>query len=395
MLLVGGGGREHALAWAMAKHGHQLWFTHDNPGMAPLGELLQGDPLATATALRPDLVVVGPEAPLATGLVDSLAALGIPAFGPSAAAARLESSKVFTKGLAQRAGVPTAEAVVLRRHDQFIVDKPWVVKLDGLAGGKGVWVCTTAEQTRQALADAFDARPSAEVLLEEVLVGPEVSVLAISDGTRVVPLSPARDHKRRFDHDHGPNTGGMGAIAPVLLATSELIACHDALQRSVTAMGKAGTPFRGLLYGGFMLTQSGPKLLEFNVRFGDPECQPLMLLWDEDPVPWFYGSALGQLPGDTLRFSSLHAACVVVVGEHYPGAPARAAITQLPRNTADLVVFHAGTATEDGQLWATGGRVLGVTATAQSAAAARARAYDAVAQVQFAGADFRTDIGAG
>lgn len=393
MLLVGGGGREHALAWAMSRHGHSLWFTHPNPGMAPLGETIAGEPLATVLRLCPDLVVIGPEAPLAAGLVDSLAAHGIPAFGPSAAAAKLESSKVFTKNLARTAGLPTAESVVLRRQDSFVVDKPWVVKLDGLAAGKGVWVCQTVAETQRAIAEAFVARPEAELLLEEVLVGPEVSVLGISDGARVAPLAAARDHKRRFDGDLGPNTGGMGAIAPVEIGEAALTQCHEALERAVVAMNVAGTPFRGVLYGGFMLTEQGPKLLEFNVRFGDPECQPLMMLWDEDPVPWFLGSAQGHLPGGSLRFTSQHAACVVISGENYPESSANAAITALPTDEPDLVVFHAGTTLRQGQLWATGGRVLGVTAAAATPAAARARAYEAAGMVRFVGAAFRTDIG--
>lgn len=395
VLLVGGGGREHALAWAMARHGHSLWFTHANPGMAALGETLLGDPLTTADRLAPDLVVVGPEAPLAAGLVDALQARNIPAFGPNAAAAKLESSKVFTKNLAVSAGLPTAKSVVLRRGDTFVVDQPWVVKLDGLAAGKGVWVCQSIVETQQAITEAFVSRPDAEVLLEEVLVGPEVSVLAISDGARVVPLLPARDHKRRFNGDQGPNTGGMGAIAPVEVGSVALTACHESLERAVVAMAAAGTPFRGVLYGGYMLTESGPKLLEFNVRFGDPECQPLMMLWDEDPVPWFLGSAEGRLPGPTLRFSAHHAACVVISGEHYPESGANAPITQLPDDAEDLVVFHAGTSRRGDELWATGGRVLGVTATAGTAAAARARAYEGAARVRFAGAAFRTDIGGG
>lgn len=393
VLLVGGGGREHALAWAMARHGHSLWFTHPNPGMAPLGETILGEPLATALHLRPELVVVGPEAPLAAGLVDALTAHDIPAFGPSAAAAKLESSKIFTKALVLGAGLSTAKSVVLRRQDSFTVDQPWVVKLDGLAAGKGVWVCQTVVETQRAISEAFAARPDADVLLEEVLVGPEVSVLGISDGARVVPLAAARDHKRRFTGDLGPNTGGMGAIAPVEIGAAALATCHEALERSVIAMNEAGTPFRGVLYGGFMLTEQGPKLLEFNVRFGDPECQPLMMLWDEDPVPWFLGSAKGRLPGAALRFRSQHAACVVISAENYPESSANAAITALPTDAADLVVFHAGTTLREGQLWATGGRVLGVTATAPTAAAARARAYEGAALVRFAGAAFRSDIG--
>ncbi len=394
IVLVGGGGREHALARAMARHGHALHFTHDNPGFAGLGERTVDDPLAAARRLAADLVVIGPEAPLAEGLVDRLQAEGFLAFGPSAAAARLESSKIFTKSLATRHGLPTAEARVVRRGDSLSLDRAWVVKLDGLAAGKGVWVPDSVAGTRAALDEAFAARPEAAVLLEERLEGPELSVLGIADGTRVVPLVPARDHKRRYDGDQGPNTGGMGAIAPVSVPEATLAECHDVLRRAVLGMKADGVPFRGVLYGGFMLTASGPKLLEFNVRFGDPECQPLMTLLDEDPVPWFLGAARGELPSDRLRFSSRHACCVVVAGEDYPSRGASAPITQLPADADDLVVYHAGTSRRDGALWATGGRVLGVTGLGPTPEAARSRAYAGVAQVRFSGAAWRGDIGA-
>ncbi len=393
IVLVGGGGREHALARAMARHGHAVHFTHDNPGFVGLGERTVADPMAAARHLSAELVVVGPEAPLAEGLVDHLEAEGFLAFGPSAAAARLESSKIFTKSLATRHGLPTAEARVVRRGDRLTLDRPWVVKLDGLAAGKGVWVPDSVAATEAALDEAFAARPDADVLLEERLEGPELSVLGIADGTRVVPLLPARDHKRRFDGDLGPNTGGMGAIAPVSVPEATLATCHDVLRRAVLGMKADGVPFRGVLYGGFMLTDSGPKLLEFNVRFGDPECQPLMTLLDEDPVPWFLGAARGELPGERLRFSSRHACCVVVSGADYPARGAHATITQLPRDSDDLVVYHAGTSSHDGALWATGGRVLGVTGLGPSAEAARSRAYQGVAEVRFAGAAWRGDIG--
>jgi phosphoribosylamine--glycine ligase len=325
--------------------------------------------------------------------VDRCTAAGIPAFGPTAAAARLESSKVHTKALAQKYDLPTADARVVRRGDAFAVDRPWVVKLDGLAAGKGVWVCDTVEETRAALAAAFEARPEASVLLEERLEGPELSVLGLCDGTRVVPLPAARDHKRRFDADAGPNTGGMGAIAPVAVSEGVLAACHDVLRRAVTGMAAEGTPFHGVLYGGFMLTRSGPKLLEFNVRFGDPECQPLMALLDEDPAPWFLGAARGQLPGTALRMKAAHACCVVVCAADYPEGRANAPITHLPAEADDLLVDHAGTALRDGKVWATGGRVLALTGLAATPAAARARAYNAVREVEFEGAAWRMDIG--
>lgn len=391
VLLVGGGGREHALAWALGRHGHTLLFSHDNPGFAGLGAVVGGDPAAIEGV---DLVVIGPEAPLAEGLVDRLAARGIPAFGPTAAAARLETSKVYTKQFAIRHGLPTAAARVLAPGEPFAADRAWVVKLDGLAAGKGVWVCADAAETDAAVAQARAARPDADVLLEEVLVGPEVSVLGISDGERVVPLLPARDHKRRFDGDVGPNTGGMGAVAPVAVAEADLAVCHDVLRRAVAGMAAEGTPFRGVLYGGFMLTPAGPRLLEFNVRFGDPECQPLVTMLDEDLAPWLLGAATGRLPGAALRWKAGAACCVVVAGEGYPERGANADITALPAEAEDLVVFQAGTKRVDGRLRATGGRVLGVVGRGADLAAARARAYAGVAAVRFEGAAWRTDIGA-
>ena len=388
ILVVGGGGREHALAWRLAKHGHTLCFTHDNPGFSGMGDRV-ADPLDA----RVDLVVIGPEGPLSEGLVDRLRARGVPAFGPSAAAAQLETSKIFTKEFANRHGLPTAEARILSPDEPFLADRAWVVKLDGLAAGKGVWVCANAGETDAAVAQARASRPGARLLLEELLVGPEVSVLGLCDGERVVPLLPARDHKRRFDGDEGPNTGGMGAVAPVAVPDEELAVCHDVLRRAVAGMAAEGNPFVGVLYGGFMLTANGPRLLEFNVRFGDPECQPLMTLLDEDLAPWLLGVAEGRLPGSALRWRDAAACCVVVAGEGYPDRGADAAITALPAEADDLVVFQAGTRFRDGRLWASGGRVLGVVGTGADPAAARRRAYAGVSEVRFDGAAWRTDIG--
>jgi phosphoribosylamine---glycine ligase len=394
VLLVGGGGREAALARAMAKHGHVLAFTHANPSFRRYGEIVwAGSVEASARAARAELVVIGPEGPLAEGAADRLRAAGFPVFGPSAAAARLEASKVFTKSLAQRYGLPTAASVVLRRGDAFAPDRGWVVKLDGLAAGKGVWVCDDAAATLAAIEAAFSARPDAEVLVEERLVGPELSVLGLADGTRVVPLPPARDHKRRFDGDEGPNTGGMGAIAPVAVGADTLAACHDMLQRAVAGMAADGVPFVGVLYGGFMLTVDGPRLLEFNVRFGDPECQAICALWEDDPVAWFAGAAAGRLPEGAPRFREGAACCVVVCGEAYPAGGANGRIDALPAEEDDLLVDHAGTVLRGDEVWATGGRVLGITGLAATPEAARERAYAGVLEVRFPGAAWRRDIG--
>lgn len=389
ILVVGGGGREHALAWRLSRYGHDLCFTHVNPGFSSLGTSHLADPVDVAREQRVDLVVVGPEGPLAEGLVDRLVAAGIPAFGPRRNAAWLESSKADAKAFFQRHRLPTARAVLLSSEDTLAWNGGGVVKLDGLAGGKGVWVCEDAASLRSTVDAAFRARPKERLVIEERLVGPEVSVLGISDGKNLVPLLAARDHKRRYDGDLGPNTGGMGAVAPVQADAR----CVEVLRKAVTAMADEGTPFRGVLYGGFMLTADGPKLLEFNVRFGDPECQPLMALLDEDPAPWFLGAATGQLPGDTLRWRGGAACCVVVCGEEYPARGADAPITRLPADDTDLVVFHAGTRRNGNELRAAGGRVLGVTGLGEDLPAARARAYAAVAEVEFAGAAWRTDIG--
>jgi len=389
ILLVGGGGREHALAWRLARAGHTLRFTHANPGFETLGERVDAPPLDAARGM--DLVVIGPEGPLAEGLVDALEAWGIPAFGPRADAAWLEASKVRSKAFFVRHGLPTARAVRLTAADTLGWSGPGVVKLDGLAAGKGVWVCDDGAAVSQAVDAAFRARPGDALLIEERLEGPELSVLGISDGERVVPLLPARDHKRRYDGDRGPNTGGMGAVAPVRVA--EEAACVEVLRKAVLGMAAEGTPFRGVLYGGFMLTRDGPRLIEFNVRFGDPECQPLMALLDEDPAPWFLGSATGRLPGDTLRWRPGAACCVVVSADGYPERGADARVEALPADTEDLVVFHAGTRRVDGVVRAVGGRVFGVTGLGPTPAAARERAYRGVAGVRFSGAAWRSDVG--
>ncbi len=393
VLLVGGGGRECALGRAITRHGHELLFGSLNPGLSRFGEYVPGEPEEVAHSHDVGLVVVGPEAPLAAGLVDRLTARGIPAFGPSAAAARLESSKIYTKSLAVRHRLPTARSQVLTRSDRTLPTEPWVVKMDGLAAGKGVWVPDTLAEMHAAVEAAFALQPDGSVLIEERLVGPELSVLGLSDGERVVMLPPARDHKRRFDGDLGPNTGGMGAVAPVAVPSGALVQCHDVLRRAVAGMAAEGCPFRGVLYGGFMLTADGPRLLEFNVRFGDPECQPLMALWDEDPVPWFLGAAQGRLPGERLLVRDAHACCVVVCGEGYPEGREEARIESLPDERADLLVDHAGTTLRDDGLWATGGRVLGITGVAAAPHLARSLAYQAAGEVSFRGASWRMDIG--
>jgi len=412
VLIVGGGGREHALAWRIAQSPlvHSISTTVANPGILALGGgLCTGDPVAWAGTHGVDLVVVGPEAPLVEGLVDRLDAAGITAFGPSAAAARLEASKRFAKAFMDEVGIPTAR---WSTHDDAsaahaAVDAlggACVVKADGLAAGKGVVVADTAEDAHRAVDDVLGGRfgaAGARVVVEERLRGPELSVLALCDGQRALPLLPARDHKRRFDGGEGPNTGGMGAICPPADVDADLVdqVRRTVLQPAVDGMAARGTPFRGVLYAGLMLTPDGPKVLEFNVRFGDPECQPLMMMLDEDLVPLMVAASQGRLPQRALRWRAGAACCVVVTAGAYPGVyPKGLAVRGLPpgdqRDARDLVVFQAGTREDmDGEIVTSGGRVLGVTAWGADLGAARARAYGVVPTLHFDTAAWRTDIG--
>ncbi|MCB9778147.1 MAG: phosphoribosylamine--glycine ligase [Alphaproteobacteria bacterium] len=412
VLVVGGGGREHALAWKLAQSPRvtEVSTTSDNPGIAALGgRRCDGDVVAWARDHAVGLVVVGPEAPLADGMVDRLQAAGIPAFGPIGAAAQLEASKTFAKAFMDECGIPTARwsthEDAAGAHAAVETFGPCVVKADGLAAGKGVIVADDAAVAHAAVDEVFDGRfgtAGARVVVEERLTGPELSVLALCDGVRAVPLIPARDHKRRFDAGQGPNTGGMGAICPPHDVPEGLVeqVRRDVLQPAVDGMARRGTPFRGVLYAGLMLTPDGPRVLEFNVRFGDPECQPLMAMLDEDFLPLALACATGSLPDRPLRWRDGAACCVVMAMGAYPGSyPKGLPITGLPggdqRDARDLVVFQAGTGPgPDGAVLTRGGRVLGVTAVAGDHDAARDAAYAAVQGISFDTAAWRTDIGA-
>lgn len=413
ILLVGGGGREHALAWKIRQSPlvTELIIAPGNAGTAALGRNLpvRADDVAGQVALarreQPDLVVVGPDNPLALGLVDQLQAAGITSFGPTAAAARIEASKAFAKDLMERAGVPTARFLVADDYDQaarWVVEQntPFVVKADGLALGKGVVVPDTVDDTLAALRSMLHDRAfgaaGARVVLEERLRGAEVSVFAFTDGRTVVPMPPTQDHKRLLDNDAGPNTGGMGAYAPVPQIDGVL---HDelvrvAIQPAVDALAAAGCPFVGVLYAGVMLTTDGPRVLEYNARWGDPEAQVLLPLLDADLILIMLACAEQRLIPDLVRWHDRAALTVVLAAADYPAAPRTGDLITLPLNLPpDTVLFHAGTATRGDQLVSAGGRVLNAVGLGATLEEAHDRAYALAEQVQFAGKQFRRDIG--
>ena len=418
ILVVGGGGREHALCWAIAASPlcEALYCAPGNPGIAAdatcvdiAAEDVNG---LTAFAEREaiDLVVVGPEAPLVVGLVDRLRAAGIRAFGPTAAAARLEGSKAFMKELCARHGIPTAasarfdDAAKAKAH-VAATGAPIVVKADGLAAGKGVVVAQTVAEAEAAIDAALRDRrfgdAGAEIIVEECLSGPEASLFVLVDGRNVLPLAGAQDYKRAHDGDAGPNTGGMGAFSPTprLDPGTERRALAEIIEPTVTGMAEAGTPFTGILYAGLMLTDTGPKLLEYNVRFGDPECQVLMLRLRSDLVPALVAACDGHLDRVDLRWHDDSAVIVVMAAPGYPDAPEKgSAIRGLEAfdGRDDLVVFHAGTRRDEaGILRAAGGRVLGVTARGADREAARAKAYAAIDAIDWPEGWCRRDIAAG
>lgn len=415
ILVIGSGGREHALAWALAGSPlcDKLYAAPGNPGIAQEAEcvaLAASDVpgiVAFAARERVDFVVVGPEAPLVAGLVDRLEAAGIAAFGPGAAAARLEASKGFAKDLCAAVDIPTA---AYRRFTNASAAKayvrehgaPIVVKADGLAAGKGVTVATEVAEAEaaidQALIDRQFGAAGAEIVVEEFLAGPEASLLALVDGFNVLPLVSAQDHKRVGDGDTGPNTGGMGAVSPAPALTSAIDAAAVAaiIKPAVAAMAARGTPFKGVLYAGLILTEAGPKLIEFNVRFGDPETQALLPRLKSDLLPALIAARDGDLKDFDLRWDGRPSVTVVLAAKGYPGEPKRGGeIRGLDRATADPAVhiFHAGTRRDGARLVADGGRVLNVTALGATMAEARRRAYDAIAKIEWSDGFYRRDIG--
>ena len=412
ILLIGSGGREHALAYALSKSPlcARLFTAPGNPGTARHGENRPDLDVSDHAAVRAfceeagiGLVVVGPEAPLVAGLVDDLAAAGIRAFGPTRAAAQLEGSKGFTKDLCAEFGIPTAgfarfDALQPALDHLRETGAPIVVKADGLAAGKGVTVAETLDQAEAAVRALF-AEPGAEIVIEECLTGEEASFFALCDGTRAIPVGTAQDHKRVFDGDRGPNTGGMGAYSPATILTPALEreVMETIIAPTLAGMRARGIPFKGILYAGLMLTAEGPKLIEYNTRFGDPEAQVLMPRLASDLVPALLSACDGDLSGVGLEFDDRKAALTVVMAAAgYPGTVVRGSEVRGVAEAAagdDVFVFLAGTRAEGGRLLADGGRVLAVTALGESVMEAQARAYAAVARLDWPEGFCRRDIG--
>lgn len=414
ILVIGGGGREHTLAWKLAQspQAEKIYAIPGNPGMAKIAECENGISIedndavvAFAREKGVELVVVGPEVPLTNGLVDAMNGAGIRAFGPTRAAAELEGSKSFAKDIMQKYGIPTAkyrvftDAASARDYVQA-EGAPIVIKADGLAAGKGVVVAQTVDEALTAVNNIMEGQSfgaaGARVVIEECMFGEEASLLALTDGETIVPMVSSQDHKRAYDGDKGPNTGGMGTYAPAPVMTKELVqeATEKILRPIVAAMKKEGRPYKGCLYAGLMITEAGPKVVEFNARFGDPETQVVLPLLRSDLLEVMLACCDGRLAEQDIKWSDGAAVCVVMASDGYPGGyPKGLPIKGVEQAEAGgALVFHAGTAERDGRLVTAGGRVLGVVARAADIRSAVDDAYAAVSRIHFHGAQYRHDI---
>ena len=410
-LIIGSGGREHALGWQLARRGHDVIAAPGNPGLAKIGRSIKitvGNTAALLEAIEREnieLVVVGPEAPLVAGLADELRERDIAVFGPGKAGAQLEGSKAFAKEFFERHEIRSPRFVVCSgagdaRDAIAELGGALVIKADGLAAGKGVIVCDDTGQAFEAVTELTERLPqaSSKILVERRIEGRELSVMALCDGERLALLDVAEDHKALYDGDQGPNTGGMGAVSPVSWVTAELVdrIRAEILEPTVAGLRADGIDYRGVLYAGLMIEPDGsPSILEYNCRFGDPETQPLMVRLKSDLGRYLLGAALGKLPEAPLEFDDRAAVCVVMTAKGYPrAAQTGVAIGDLDEVASDdVVVFHAGTERRAGKLYSAGGRVLGVTALGVTVAEARARAYEAIEAIDFPNAHYRTDIG--
>jgi phosphoribosylamine--glycine ligase len=416
VLVVGQGGREHALLWKLKQSPSvdEVFCAPGNAGTAADGvnvDIADNDiPALVKFAVKEEigLVVVGPEVPLCAGIVDALEKAGVKAFGPSKAAAQLEGSKIFAKQVMRRANVPTASVEIFNRAEEAIgwlnkqEDAPWVVKADGLAAGKGAIVCADRAEAIDAVNLILTQREFGaagdQLIIEECLVGQEASILAIVDGTTIIPLETSQDHKRAYDNDEGPNTGGMGAYCPAPVVTSELMdeILEKVLLPTIHAMNTSDMPFRGILYAGIMLTETGPKVLEYNVRFGDPECQPVLMRLTSDLAQILLAAAEHRLEEvEPLEWDPRPSICVVMASEGYPASYEKGrpiAGLDSAAQLEDVKVFHAGTKLANGKVTNNGGRVLGVTALGDDLAAAKAKAHEAVNRINWDGSWFRNDI---